>query len=97
MPGGSEGCLEAPVGFVATGVRFCRGLGTRMAALTSAAAHPGLQWSSDGDSYGTLHGARLAAAKKGGKLPPSPSVPEPQQKRPWHGAKTAPHCAPRSG
>ena len=79
MPGGSERCRAALNVFVATGVCFCRGLGTRMAILASAASHLGLRRPSDGEGHGTLHGARLAAAKKGGKLPPSPSVPEPRQ------------------
>ena len=56
--------------FVATGACFCRGLGTRMAMLASAASHLGLWGLSDGDSYGTLRGARLAARRRTGKHPP---------------------------
>ena len=70
MPGGSKRCQVALTGSVATGVCFCRGLGTRMAVLASAASHLGLRMPSDGESHGTLHGARLVAAKKAANYPP---------------------------
>ena len=89
MPGGSERCLAALGGFVATGVCLCRGLGTGMAMLASAASYLEARRLSDGEGHGTLHGGRLAAAKKD-RQPPSPSTaPEHGHKASVRKAKTA--------